>query len=334
MSYDCESIGYSEFVLGSEKTDFETSATNLNVWCTTRLCSETYLISETKQRMMFAVTSNSSVGFSYENLFEHSFMKILHSPPEVLETQQLVVVTTTYGYPPRYALDWINEQPWPVFISTKEKNFGISSEPWGNVGQEIASYVRFILLFWDHLPLRAAFVHGHEKTWHQEGYKMSYMLRNVCLTKYKYISLSAYESDAWRPVKGSQQYFNIIKKHWSLVQPFLGKLPKGGFKEKCCAQFIVSRDRIKRRPRKLYELILEQMTDHKKRYGRAAHGKNDGWDMIHFWEAIWHYIMGEQAIVNTRKKYGYGIDINLENGRALSKRPERTLKEVIACPNS
>ena len=76
------------------------------------------------------------------------------------------------------------------------------------------------------------------------------------------------------------------------------------------------------------------MIDSKKNYARAPHGKNDGWDLIHFWEAIWHYIMGENAIINTRKKYGYGIDFNKETGKPLSKRPERTLKNVITCPQS
>ncbi|CAL6329437.1 unnamed protein product [Bathycoccus prasinos] len=222
----------------------------------------------------------------------------------------------------------------PAQLVYEEKNFGIASEPWGNVGQEITSYMRFILLFWDHLPERVAFVHGHDKTWHQEGYKMSYILRNICLDKYEYISLSAYESeDAWRPLKGSRSYFEIIKKNWYLVKPYLGRLPKSGFREKCCAQFMVSRERIRKQPRELYEVILKQMSDKRKNYHRAPHGKNLGWDLIHFWEAIWHYIMGEGAIVNTKKKYGYSVDNDIETGQRLNKRPERTLKNVIACPH-
>jgi hypothetical protein len=73
------------------------------------------------------------------------------------------------------------------------------------------------------------------------------------------------------------------------------------------------------------------MTDVGKNYHRAPHGKNSGWDLIHFWEAIWHYIFGENAIVNTRKKYGYGIDKNIETGKPLSKLPERILKHLVGC---
>ena len=274
---------------------------------------------------------NRTIHFCKKRMQEEAFEEIFYSPSSVLKSQKLVVVTTSYGVPPNYSLEWIDLQPWPVFISTKERGFGIASEPWGNVGQEIASYVRFILMFWDALPENVAFIHGHEKTWHQGGYRMSYMLRHICLEKFGYASLNAYEDEAWKPIKGSQKYFKIIRKYWKLVEPYLGAFPKNGFKEKCCAQFVVSRDRIKARPRGLYDMILEQMIDKKKNYKRAPHGKHSGWDLIHFWEAIWHYIFGENAIVNTRKKYGYGIDKDMEDGRPLNKVPARTLRNFIAC---
>lgn len=306
----------------------------LNRWCTMKLCSKSACMEEIlKMRQEIIDMQDKAISFSRQTMREEVFENIFHAvnSKSLLEAQQLVVVTTSFGIPPRYPLEWINLQPWPVFISTKEEGFGFASEPWGNVGQEIASYVRFILMFWDHLPEYIAFVHGHEKTWHQEGYRMSYMLRHVCLKKFHYASLNAFENDAWRPRKGSRSYFNIIRRYWKLVEPYLGTMPKTGFKEKCCAQFVVSRGRIKERPRALYEMILKQMTDPTKNYHRASHGKNTGWDLIHFWEAIWHYIFGEKAVVNTKRKYGFGIDTNIENGRPLSKLPERTLKSVIAC---
>ena len=297
--------------------------------CSKSACEEEALIRRSKESSVS--TENSTIHFSKQRMQEEAFEKIFYSSSSVIKSQKLIVVTTSYGVPPRYPLDWIDLQPWPVFISTKENGFGIASEPWGNVGQEIASYMRFILMFWENLPENIAFIHGHEKTWHQESYRMSYMLRHICLEKFGYASLNAFENAAWRPYKGSKSYFNIIRKYWKLVEPYLGDMPRTGFKEKCCAQFVVSRERIQARPRRLYELILEQMTDKKKNYRRAPHGKHSGWDLIHFWEAIWHYIFGEDALVRTRKKYGYGIDRDMESGRPLSKLPERTLKHFIAC---
>lgn len=329
-------------VLGSSNTrsslvsDLSTSQTYINgfSWCSKELCTKEGLYQERKLQSDFKLkfNSTSSVTFNNSLLVELSFVHAMQCGPKAVEKLELVIITTSYGYPPHYSLSWIDLQPWPVFISTKEKNFGISSEPWGNVGQEITSYVRFILLFWDHLPKRIAFVHGHEKSWHQEGYRSSYILRNLCYESYDYINLSPYEGEDWMKRKGSMNYYNILKKYWFLVKPYLGQFPRRGFKEKCCAQFMVTRERIQQRPRALYELILREMSDKKKKYHRAPHGKNSGWDLIHFWEAIWHYIMGEKAIVNTRRKYGYGIDLSVETGLALNKKPERTLKNVVACP--
>lgn len=315
------------FLRNDDKVIFHT-------WCSRKLCSDTAIKLEVeKKKLLFKEGSavlNSTIEFDEDNLYERSFMDLFYSVPSLLEAQKMVIVTTSYGYPPKFSLTWINSQPWPVFVSTKESNFGVSSEPWGNRGRESASYVRFILLFWDYLPEKVAFIHGHEKAWHQEGYRMSYMLRNICFFKHDYVSLSAFENSAWMPVKGSMSYYNILLKHWHLVQSFLGEFPKKGFKEKCCAQFLVSSKRIKKRPKELYELILEQSiaprvkTTHK-------NNKRDT-DIGFFWEAIWHYVMGEDSIVNTKRKYGFGIDKDIESGRPLSKRPERTLKNVIACP--
>lgn len=316
------------------KNSSQERLSQLELWCDNNLCTKSACTEEmeSKQSRIRSVHfRNRTIHFDEFRMREGAFENIFYSGASFMETQNLVVVGTSYGVPPHYSLDWINSQPWPVFISTKEKGFGFASEPWGNVGQEIASYVRFILMFWDHLPKHVAFVHGHEKTWHQEGYRMSYMLRHICLNKFGFASLNAFEDNAWRPVKGAGRYNVIIRRYWRVVKPYLGPIPKNGFKEKCCAQFVVSRERIKARPRALYEMILAQMTDPKKRYQRAPHGKNSGWDLIHFWEAIWHYIFGEKALVNTVKKYGHGIDKNIESGASLSKRPERTLKNLIAC---
>lgn len=316
------------------KTSYEVG---FQLWCTPELCSVSSLREEDKKKRALlsegVKNRNCTVHYLKETLSEQSFMELFYSPPSFMHKQPLVVVTTSYGYPSHYPLNWIDMQPWPVFISTKEKDFGVASEPWGNKGREIASYLRFILLFWQHLPERIAFVHGHEKAWHQEGYRMSYMLRNVCFKSHDYISLSPFENDAWRPIKGSMTYYTIIRKNWHRVELYLGKFPKSGFKEKCCAQFVVSREKIRKQPRELYELMLMQtLTHHQVQKSKNQRNKRFH-DIGYFWEAIWHYIFGEQAIVNTKRKYGFGTDKDIETGRLLSKRPERTLKNVIACPN-
>jgi hypothetical protein len=48
------------------------------------------------------------------------------------------------------------------------------------VYSQVASYLRFVIDYWDTLPEFAAFVHGHDVSWHQMGFSMQYMLRNLC----------------------------------------------------------------------------------------------------------------------------------------------------------
>jgi hypothetical protein len=75
----------------------------------------------------------------------------------------------------------VAKQPWPVFVSTKQPGHGVHSEPWGNVGRELTSFLRFFVEFYDDLPERMVFSHGHDKAWHQQGYEMQYILRNLCV---------------------------------------------------------------------------------------------------------------------------------------------------------
>ena len=91
------------------------------------------------------------------------------------------MVASSYEWPPRLPLDWLRNQPWPVFVTTKEEGHVFFSESWGNKGDEVASFLRFIVDYWDTLPEYTAFVHGHDISWHQMGYSMQYILRNLCL---------------------------------------------------------------------------------------------------------------------------------------------------------
>ena len=311
-----------------------------HLWCTDALCAKAAVAAERAGELPYqsdVAAGRPGRGYVYWNKTDFSeelFSRAMWEGPAAVESIDLAVVTTTYKNPPRNALDFINVQPFPTFVSTKEPGLGIHSEPWGNVGQEIPTYTRFILMFWDHLPERMAFLHGHDRAWHQEAYNMHYTLRNLCYKKYEYASLNAFH-----PVKGPnpkyKPYWKIVTSNWKLVAPWLGKNPpKGGFMDKCCAQFVVTRERVKKRPKAFYEMVLATMTDPKKNYMRAADGKNWGWDLIHFWEAIWHFIFGEPAWVNVEKKYGKGIQKNIYTGAPLSRLPDRSLRNLVKCPQT
>jgi len=248
-----------------------------------------------------------------------------------------VLVVTSYGDPPRFPLDWINRQPWPAFVSTKVPGHGIHSEPWGNVGQEDATYFRFITMFYHDLPERMFFVHGHNKAWHQEGYLMEYLLRNACYnTSGQYFSLNA--PPVVRAPRGAKtNEWKILQKYWGpLGQGRLGKLPAKGLREKCCAQFMVHRDRVLRHPREFYELQRNTMSDPSKSYARSMKkmGVHVGFDLVLFYESIWHVMWGEKPWIGD-EKYGTCIDKDLERpppSRIMNKQKARCMHNVIHCP--
>jgi len=103
--------------------------------------------------------------FDEDTLDDETFNQALRRG--ALKELPVVLVVTSYAWPPAFPLDWIKRQPWPAFVSTKVAGKGIHSEPWGNVGQEDATYFHFITKFYDDLPERMVFLHGHNKAWHQ-----------------------------------------------------------------------------------------------------------------------------------------------------------------------
>ena len=85
--------------------------------CSRSACEEEALIRRSKSTV---ATGNSTIHFSRQRMQEEAFEKLFYSSSPVINSQKLIVVTTSYGVPPHYSLDWIDLQPWPVFISTKE----------------------------------------------------------------------------------------------------------------------------------------------------------------------------------------------------------------------
>ena len=76
-----------------------------------------------------------------------------------------------------------------------------------------------------------------------------------------------------------------------LFKEELGELPSQ-FSTRCCAQFLVHRDRIRLRSKKFYINILNYINNNDVLMD-SIHGK------IGFYlEYIWHYIFGENAVMN------------------------------------
>ena len=141
-----------------------------------------------------------------------------------------------------------------------------------NRGREASSYLRYIIDNYDTLPKYVAFIHGHEKAWHHK-FKGSLLDR---IKKAEYLPLNNYWTDT------DTQHPEKIKKHWHVIEPWVGPKPEMNGYLDGSAQFVASRRRIQRHPKEAYQYWYNVIT-----------GSNEHFDMGVMFEYAWHYIMGE-----------------------------------------
>ncbi len=198
----------------------------------------------------------------------------------------LIIVSAHYNE----NLGWLKQSEYPVVICSKETSKGHAIRPnkkclLPNRGREAASYIKFILAFYDNLPRRVAFIHGHQTAWHQSLDMLS-AIRCADRSK-RYVSLN----NTFRDDRNmNNPVFKELKKNWDIYfYPILKKeLPKRLFHD-CCAQFIVTSEAIRSIPRKAWKYWLDLLLT-----------EEDDWFLAVQFEFIWHYIFGEEAVLPTK----------------------------------
>jgi hypothetical protein len=193
---------------------------------------------------------------------------------------ELVIVTAHF----KEDLDWLRQSGLPLVICSKDNApFQRDADPrcmLPNRGREASSFLKFITTFYEVLPQRVAFVHGHEYAWHQR-FEMISAIR--CAKKDKpFVSLNViFMNDR----NMSNPTFIGIKHLWDdHFKPFLNiDFPERVFHD-CCAQFVVSREAIRRIPKQAYEHWLQLLLQ----------TPNDSVLSVQF-EYLWHIIFGEDT---------------------------------------
>jgi len=197
-------------------------------------------------------------------------------------SSDLVVVTAHF----KEDVSWLRQSGLPLVICSKENGSSLpDAEPrcmLPNKGREASSLLKFIIAFYDELPKRIAFVHGHEFAWHQRFDLLSAI---HCAKKDKtFVSLNVIFMDDRNM---SNPTYIGIKDIWAEhFKPYLKiDFPDRVFHD-CCAQFIVSRAAIRRIPKRGYEHWLQLLMS-------TAH---DSILSVQF-EYLWHIIFGEDPIL-------------------------------------
>jgi hypothetical protein len=157
-----------------------------------------------------------------------------------------------------------------------------------NRGREASSYLKFIIDNYNHLPKYIAFIHGHESSWHQKHN----VIKALKCARYTdpnngFISLNNHKYEK-RFVNGKDNigWGKVMLKEWNtLFRPFLNRDPPVMIHHDCCAQFVVSRNRILARPLEAYKTWFNALISTK--------NKEEDYILGVVFEYLWPLIFGE-----------------------------------------
>ncbi|KAJ3147428.1 hypothetical protein HDU86_007978 [Geranomyces michiganensis] len=160
-----------------------------------------------------------------------------------------------------------------------------------NPGNEASTFIKFILDNYDCLPDRTAFVHGHRTSWHTSR-PMDEILNTMDWNRAEFFKLPARnrgktEVAKYAPDRSIEESVpvevHIFWNRW--LQEKYGPVPER-LEAQCCAQFVVSRQRIRLNTWDWYKDIYDWLISgeiHSYWSGRAL-------------EYSWHMMFGENPV--------------------------------------
>jgi hypothetical protein len=206
-----------------------------------------------------------------------------------MDDAPLVIVTSHY----KEDLRWLRASPYPCVVCTKEGADppAIPADPRctiPNIGKESASYIKFIIEYYDTLPNHVAFIHGHQAAWHQR-LDLFAAIGAADIQSHQYISLNNFfiddrHADNWHMMRIAEQ--------WEAdFAPYIRRELPRRLLHDCSAQFIVSRDAIRRIPKEGWMHWLAMLQN------------NPDKDIGSRFEYLWHYIFGLPAVIPNARTY-------------------------------
>lgn len=170
-------------------------------------------------------------------------------------------------------------------------------------GRETASYLSYILDNYDTLPTYSLFIHAGSEQWHNDilGRKTADVIKAL---RFEHVQANGYtnlrcSNDPGCPIgvnpldpseqdvlnKDTRAFFAEI--YMELFGVLHEQIP-AHIGNVCCAQFAVTRDRIRDRPKADYERMLHWVSKN--------HEHVDDFGVGWVFEKIWHIVFGMDAI--------------------------------------
>lgn len=202
-----------------------------------------------------------------------------------MDKDQLVIVSSHY----KEDIQWLKATDVPVVVCSKIDESALCRET-RNKGREATAYLKFIVQNYDNLPNNVAFIHGHNDAWHQnmKGSLINVISNCAKYKQYGFISVNNNFIDDRNVTDNA--IMQRLHRDWDVTfRPYLKRDPPEYVYHDCCAQFVVSRERILRHPKDAYETW----------YNYIMNDPNDvsGYDLSVMFEYIWHIIFGEPDVI-------------------------------------
>jgi hypothetical protein len=215
-----------------------------------------------------------------------------------LENETVVLLISHFNE----SLSWLlNAHQYPFIVASKTINDGSAIYCRKNVANEASSYLEYIVKYYHNLPLYTVFLHGHDKDWHQ-FYSKEFILKNLDF-EYDYFNINnilIFDGEYERFLLNSNNIWKTLFQYeFNIDEPPLE------LTNKCCAQFLVTKQNILKRPLVFYEKLLDfiyekdDFIDEKKYHTIMSYAL----------EYTWHIIFG----MNAKEEYLEQLAIEYSN---------------------
>ena len=157
-----------------------------------------------------------------------------------------------------------------------------------NTANEASAFLKFIVDYYDALPRAMVFLHGHRYAYHMED--VLGLLADLDVASFDYCNLNF---AVWGTHEDPERRLLYDDTHRPWLEAHLGPLPPLLF-DRCCAQFLVTRDRVRARPRAFYEAALAHAYYDVEPLPEGDKEANRQIGLLFEW--LWHHIFGEPPV--------------------------------------
>jgi len=218
-----------------------------------------------------------------------------HTKPLGKDYSRILVIPRTSKENISWALEGIPELETAVYVVDDPS---APLHPPKNKGNEVMVYLSYIIDFWDRLPDVSIFMHAHRFAWHNnellenDSLEMLRRLSSERIVRDGYVNLRCHWDpgcpDWIRP--GANELSDIKKEQKVMARSWPELFPSAPIPKvlgvPCCAQFALSKDRIRSLPLDRYKYLRDWLL--RSSLSDSMTGR--------VFEYTWHYIFTSRAV--------------------------------------